>query len=108
MIYFSDNLFCTDKIKPDINRIKLRLYSGIGTVGTCFITISDNANDVFDIYPASLLKQRPFRKRDHYIIGLAESKRAAIRLTGDMIAGAIEEKGDATDLKNFFLGKVKW
>ena len=108
MYHFAENLFMTETIKPDINRIKFKLYSGIGMMSLCLITFSSNSKDVFDIYPIEYFKQKGLRKRDFYIAGIAENKSAAMELVSDMIIEALENKDDGVSLRDYLERQIKW
>ena len=73
MIRFVDNLYVSDKVRSRISVIKWKMACGIGMTGVHFITLSDNAGDLFDIYPAAVFKQKRIRKSDRVIIGVADS-----------------------------------
>lgn len=102
MICFNDKVFTTKKTGPQLNRIKFKLISGIGTVGVYVITLSQNGKDVFDIYPAYLLKSRRFRKQSFDIVGVAESHRAAVKLVCEMIDECVKATGSYSDMRVFF------
>lgn len=108
MYHFAENLFMTDKIKPDINRVKFRLYSGIGMLNLCLITFSANSEDIFDIYPVEYFKQKSLRKRDFYIAGIAEDKGAAMGLISEMIVKALEDKDDSLSIREYLENQIKW
>lgn len=102
MVNICDNPYMTDKIKPDLNRIKFKLISGIGMVGVTFITLADNGKDVFDIYPASYFKQKNLRKRNFYVIGIAENQGAAYSLTAKMVEECFLNTGSYNNLRTYF------
>ncbi len=68
-------------------------------IGICFILLSENGVDVFDIVPAEMFKQRRFRRLDHTIIGIAESRRAAFSLVKDIIMEHFEVTGSYFELR---------
>lgn len=102
MVCICDNPYVTDKIKPDLNRIKFRLISGIGMRGVTFISLASNEKDVFDIIPASYFKQKRLRRRSFYIIGIAESAGAAYNLISEMINDCYENTGSYLNLRHYF------
>ena len=108
MFHFAKNLFMTDKIRPDINRIKFKLYSGIGMFSICLITFSPNDSDIFEIYPVEYFKQKNLRKRDFYIAGVAENKSAAMEMTSELIVGALANKGDSLSVRDYLVNQLKW
>ena len=80
MIRYLNPLYTTDQTKEKTDVLKRSFRTGTGAVGLYLITIASNSQDVFDIIPIPLLKQRSFRHRDFDVIGLAESKEAAFLL----------------------------
>lgn len=105
MISFYDDLYMTESVKPKINSIKLKLYSGIGTVGVYLISFSNNPADVFDIYPAHIFKQKFMRKNDVFIVGVADSKTSAFTLVSDMINECMDRTGSYTDIRKYYENK---
>ena len=103
MIRYIEGLFLTEKTRMDLWKIKHRLRVGTGMTGLYFIMLSDNSNDVFDIVPAPMFKQRRFRHEDHTIIGIAESMRKAYDIVGQIVTEHYNRTGSYTDLKAEFI-----
>ena len=80
MIRYLKPLYVTDKTTDKVKKLKNGIRTGTGMVGMYLITIAANENDVFDILPVMLFKQRSFRHRDIDVIGLAEDELAAYML----------------------------
>ena len=80
MIRYLDPLYVTKNTEEKIKKLKFSLRTGAGMTGLYLITIASGENDVFDILPVMLFKQRPFRHRDHDVIGVAEDEQAAFKL----------------------------
>lgn len=80
MIRYLDPLYTTDKTAGKIDTVKRSFRLGSGAFGLYIITIASNTQDVFDIIPIPLFKQRALRHRDYDVIGVAESKEAAFLL----------------------------
>lgn len=112
MLYFCDELYTTESIRPKMNQIKFKLISGIGTVNLYLITFASNELDVFDIYASTYFKQKNLRKRDFYIVGMAESQSLAYELIQTMIQECIDNTGSANNIRSYFekkfLGAFKW
>ncbi len=102
MIKYYPVLFLTDKTKKKADRIKWKLAAGAGMVSTQIITISPNAYELFEIYPASVFKQRYFRKRNYLIVGIAENKKAAIQLVKQMIEVCSKKTGSYESIRSYF------
>lgn len=61
---------------------KLRKNSGIVNV---YLITNAQATDLFDIVHASVLKQSYFQKQEIMILGIANSKEQAVRITTRMV-----------------------
>ena len=85
MIRYCENLYLTEYTRKKLSEIRIRLFTGVGMTGICFILLSENGEDVFDIVPAFMFKQKSYRRLDHIIIGIAESEKAAFGLVKDII-----------------------
>ena len=103
MITYIDNLFLTEKTDKELTRIKRRLRLGTGMTGLYFIMLSENTDDVFDIVPAPMFKQRSFRHRDHTIIGVTESMQKAYSVVESIVLEHYEVTGKYTELKDDFV-----
>lgn len=105
MIVYREPLYLTSKTANRLRRIKVRLKLGAGMTGVSLITLSENKDDLFDIIPAALFKQRYLRKRDHeyVVIGIAENKRAAYKLVKLIINDVYNKTGSYKNIKSSFL-----
>lgn len=102
MIKFSDNLYTTKATAPRLNRIKLKLVSGVGTVNVHLITLASNGEDLFDIYSGIMFKSRRIRKRNYTVVGIAESRKAAMNLILEMIKDCEKNTGKAENMREYF------
>lgn len=102
MVRFIDDPITSEAVKPKISAVKWKMMCGIGMTGLHFITIADNKNDLFDIYPAAVFKQRSMRRSDRVIIGIADSHDAAASLIASMIQKCIDERGNLTDVRGYY------
>ena len=107
MVRFVDKPYVTDKIKPKISSIKWKLICGIGMTGVHFITLADNRNDLFDIYPAAVFKQKIMRKSDRIILGVAHSSKSATELIEEMVGECMEKSGDLSNVRGYFENYIK-
>ncbi len=107
MIRFVDKPYITKAVGPKLSSIKWKMTCGIGMVGTFFITLSDNGNDLFDIYPAKVFKQKSIRRSNKVIIGIAHSRDSAKELVCDMINDCLGDRGDLTDIRGYFEDYIK-
>ena len=99
MIRYAEELYLTDRTRKDLKKIKRKLYLGAGMPEIYVIKMADNINDVFDIVPATMFKSRRYRRRDHAVIGIAESRRKAYRLVESMVLEHYVRCGAYTELK---------
>ena len=99
MIKYSDRLYLTENTRKNLATIKLKLFTGAGMVGIHFILLSANKEEVFDIVPAVMFKQRSFRKLPHIVIGIAESRRAAYKLVQEIIEEHLAATGSYFELR---------
>ena len=106
MIKFINNIF-VDNIKyEDVDKIKRKLRLGTGMINTKVIMLAENGNDVFEIVPASMFKQRYYRHKNHTVIGLASSEADAYKIIEDIVIKHYELTGKYTDLRNDFINMM--
>ena len=103
MIKYIDKLYLTPKTERDLNKIKLKLKLGAGMTGLYIIMLSGNPNDVFDIVPAPVFKQRRYRHMDHTVIGMAESQMKAYGIIKKIVLEHYDRTGRYTGLKADFI-----
>ena len=96
----------SDEVRPKISSVKWKMTCGIGMTGISFITLSDNKNDLFDIYPAAVFKQKSMRKSDRIIIGVAASN-SANALIEQMVRECIDNGVGITDIRGYFEQYIK-
>ena len=102
MVRFAKTPYVSDKVRPKLSSIKWKMACGIGMTGLHFITLSDNQNDLFDIYPAYVFKQKSIRKSDRVIIGIADSSSCATELIEQMINDCMQNAGGLNDVRGYF------
>ena len=107
MIRFAKTPYVSDKVTTKISSIKWKMACGIGMTGLHFITLADNPNDLFDIYPAYVFKQKRIRKSDRVIIGIADSNSSATALIERMINECLQKAGGLTDVRGYFENIVR-
>lgn len=91
MVRFVDKPYVSDGIRPRLSSIKWKMLCGIGMVGLHFVTLSDNENDLFDIYPAAVFKQKSIRKSDRVILGVADSYENATAMIEEMVRESLDK-----------------
>ncbi len=102
MIRFAKTPYVSDKVSPKLSSVKWKMACGIGMTGLHFITLADNRNDLFDIYPAYVFKQKSIRKSDRVIIGIADSRSSATELIEQMINECMQNTGGLSDVRGYF------
>ena len=104
MITWDDNVKFTKKTKRLFGRIKRKLrWHRLGVAGYYCITFPTNPENKLDIYNmGELLFKRYEESEDElHIVGLAESRDAAIRLAADIV-GEVYDVTDGFDIKRYF------
>ena len=99
MVSYVDRLYLTEETKKELSTIKMKLFTGAGMVGVYFILLSANKDEVFDIVPAAMFKQKKFRKMPHTVIGIAESWRAVLKLVKEIVEEHYSVTGSYFDLR---------
>ncbi|MCR4741094.1 MAG: hypothetical protein K5886_12655 [Lachnospiraceae bacterium] len=102
MILYYEKLLLTDKTKKNIDKLKESIENAEGLIltGTYVLELAANEKDVFDLIPIQMFKFRAFRKRDHLIIGFAESKRACYSLVEEIISEHYKVTGRYDSLRS--------
>ena len=107
MVRFVKEPYLSEAVKPKISSIKWKMACGIGMTRVHFITLSDNKNDLFDIYPAAVFKQKSLRRSDRVIIGVADSGDSAKELICSMVKDCLDARGGLNDIRGYFEGYIK-
>ena len=104
MIYYIDNLFLDEEVKRKIKTIKWKLKHGCGMVNIHVLLLAENGQDVIDIVPAPIFKQRAYRKENHTVIGIAGNYDSAISLVSDIYNYHYEEFGNYSGMREYLVG----
>ncbi|MCR5302747.1 MAG: hypothetical protein K6E49_09960 [Lachnospiraceae bacterium] len=107
MVRFVDDVYVSDSVRPKLSSVKWKTACGIGMIGLHFITLADNSRDIFDIYPAAMLKQKRIRKSDRVIIGVADSYKGATELVRVMIDDCLKNAGNLSDIRGYYERYIK-
>ena len=102
MIRYYENLYLTDSTEKNLSKIKRKLKLGAGMTGLFVITLSDAPGDMFNIIHSSMFKIRRIRHADHFVIGLAESRRKANDIIVKIVAGHYERTGGYEGIRDYF------
>lgn len=106
MIWYED-LFVGESIGPRkqkriIRGIKKRRYIPRAYV----LTLASNQENLIDIIPTSVLRQRHYPRKGLFVIGLAGDYEEAMLLAGKIVSGVYIVQGDFR-LRAFFQSAVK-
>ena len=104
MITYINNLFLTQKANKRLEYIKNDIDKKNFITRSCIITLS-NGDDVFDIIPVFNLKFSRLYEDDLVVLGLAESRKAAIKLCSEMTALYFSEERNIS-MKDYFKGYI--
>lgn len=96
----SKKLLVSDDLLPKKNKIVRNLKLGVGQLGLFVIALSDG-DDLFDIYPIMLFKQRMMRRMPFHIVGLASSNEEATQLIQDYLVQMLNRHANAASLKEY-------
>ena len=107
VVSFVKDPYVTDRIRPKMSSIRWKMACGIGMTNIHFITLADNKNDLFDIYPAAVFKHKSIRKSDRVILGVAHSYNSATSLIETMIQDFLKEHDDTSDLRAYYEDYVR-
>ena len=97
-----EKLYLTEKLRPKADSLRADISQGKPAGRIWAITISANESDQLDIRRVQSLDRHG---RDSFIVGLAESRQAAITLLTRMIRDCYLA-GKAADLRGYFLSSV--
>lgn len=105
MIEYINELYLTDKTKNKIDKIKNDILNEKLISLVCIIILSECESDVFDIIPLNNLKFRKNLNDKLLVLGIAENKKAAIKLCAKMIEEYMMKKSDKS-MREYFKDKL--
>ena len=85
-------MYCDEQLQKKKKRIQRRLRMNMGQLSVYTISLA-YGNDLFDIMHCANFKQKGYDKKNLYIIGVASSYDAALRLVQDMVQNFYELYG---------------
>ena len=94
------NLYVSPLMQRDVKKIMWKLNHGAGILGTYLIILSTNEKNQLDIINAAYMKQRYYRRREIYVVGLADSYDDAIQLLMQIVEETYALTGGA-DVKSY-------
>ena len=105
IIEYINELYLTDKTKNKIDKIKNDILNEKLISLVCIIILSECESDVFDIIPLNNLKFRKNLNDKLLVLGIAENKKAAIKLCAKMIEEYMMKKSDKS-MREYFKDKL--
>ena len=104
MLKWSEALYVDPHLKSREERIRSRLDDGKTDLGHYLITLASNGSDQLDVIASGYLTQKRLLERLPLIVGIASSKKEALRLVVRIAEEGMAETGDA-DIRGFLMGK---
>ena len=105
MIEYINELYLTDKTKNKADKIKDDILNEKVLSLACIIILSECESDVFDIIPINNLKLRKNLNDMLLVFGIAENKKAAVKLCSKMIEEYMMSKSDKS-MREYFKDKL--
>ena len=100
-MWFYHPLLVSENLKKKEKKICRKLRLGIGMTNVYVIVLGGGTN-LFDIYHCAFFKFRFMRRRPIGIVGLADSRDAAVAMLADFMADIYQKTGN-TDFKSCFM-----
>lgn len=102
-MHFYERLYVGESIKnPTRTKLKIRICAGQFNVH--LITLSQNGTNQLECFHNGLLKQKIFRRQDHYIVGIAANYEEALDMICRITQECVEATGTA-DIKSYLLNR---
>ena len=101
---FHNNLYIGDSIKhPLAAKWKLRVAAGQFHVHV--IVISENGDNQLECFHNSLLKQKSFRRRNFFVVGIAGDYKEAVDIITKITQDCVTKTGSG-NVKQFLLDEL--
>lgn len=100
---FYNKLYVGESIEHP-KRVKWKLRVAAGQFNVHLITISQNGDNQLECFHNGLLKQKVFRRQDHFVVGIAGNYEEAISLICQITEECVSATGTA-DIKAFLLNE---
>ncbi len=107
MLSWYDPLYVDKTLKDREKGIRQRLNEGKVDLGHYLITLAGNGRDHLDVISTSFLSQRALYERLPMVVGLAATKKEAMKLVVKICRDCLEETGGA-DIRSYLLRKGNW
>lgn len=106
MIEFINELYLTEKTKNKLDKIRDDILNEKWMSLTCIIILSECERDVFDIIPVNTLNIRKRFNERFVVLGIAENKKAALKLCSKMIEEYMMNK-NYKSMREYFKDKLQ-
>ena len=100
-LYISENLY------PDSRKVIDKIRKGKFTPGIYLIALPQNEENMLDVYPLLELRQKYYKKKELYVVGIARGYDEAIELVSSMVMDVYEATKDA-NVKKYIRGQNDW
>jgi len=105
-MYVYNKLVCDEATKKHKSKILRKIKYHGGMTSTYVITLA-GGNDIFDLIPGYVFKQKSYPTKDLYIMGLADGYDAAVDLSSQMIAKFFDQYG-SYDIKKILFEDLEF
>lgn len=102
-MHFYDRLYVGESIKNPA-RVKWKIRVCAGQFNVHLITLSQNGSNQLECFHNGLLKQKIFRRQDHFIVGIAVDYEESLELIRQITEECVEATGTA-DIKSYLLNR---
>lgn len=106
MIEFINELYLTEKTKNKLDKIKDDILNEKWMSLVCIIILSECERDVLDIIPVNTLNIRKRFNERFVVLGIAENKKAALKLCSKMIEEYMMNK-NYKSMREYFKDKLQ-
>ena len=103
-MWWLKNLYLGESVRGKEKEIRRKLRTNAGILGVHILSISLQPEEMIDIFPAALLKQRAFPRDELRVFGLAGSWEEALSMLRGIAEETMEATGDA-DMRSFLDAK---
>ena len=101
---FYKRLYLGESAEKDHRRIVWKLKHRAGQVDVYVITLPLGGSDLLEIYHCSILKQKYFKDKPFFVVGIAKGKQEAVELSCKIVE-ELYTMTDGFDMKKFILEK---
>lgn len=101
---FCKRLYLGESVEKSHRRIVFKLKHRIGQVDVYVITLPLNGGDLLEIYHCAILKQKYYKNKPFFVVGIAGGKQEAMELSCKMVE-ELYTMTDGFDMRSFIMEK---